>query len=190
MEHKTYQIQVGVSNRHVHLTKSTYEQLFDEPLEVVSHLNQIGEFASNQFVTLKTEKSTIEKVRVVGPFRTYNQVEISNSDAYILGLNPPVRKSGDIKDSEDITLVGSKGEIMLKSVCILAERHVHVNTKDCEKLGVTDNQKVQIKVSGDRSALLDAKIKASDNGYLEMHIDRDEANALLLKNGDEVTLII
>lgn len=185
-----YKIKVGISNRHVHLTKETYEQLFAEELTKARELNQIGEFASNQFVTLKTEKNTIERVRIVGPFRNYNQVEICNSDAYILGLNPPVRKSGEIKDSEDITLIGPKGEVYLKSVCILAERHVHLNTNEKNKYQVEDEQPVKINISGNRSAILDAHVKISDNGYFELHIDRDEANALLLHDGDEVILEI
>lgn len=185
-----YKIKVGISNRHVHLTKENYEQLFDEELTKDRDLHQIGEFASNQFVTLKTQKNTIEHVRIVGPLRNYNQVEISSSDAYRLGLKPPVRKSGDIKNSENITLIGPKGEIYLESVCILAERHVHLNTKEKQKLNVTDEQPVKIVVDGPRSAILDAHIKISDNGYFELHLDIDEANALLLKEGDEVILEI
>lgn len=185
-----YKIKVGISNRHVHVTKETYELLFDEPLTVAKELNQIGEFASNQFVTLKGKKGYIDHVRIVGPFRHYNQVEICNSDAYILELTPPVRKSGDIKDSEDITLVGPKGEIHLKSVCILAQRHVHLNINDQKKFKVEDEQNVKINILGKRSAILDAHLKISDNGFLELHIDRDEANALLLKDGEEVILEI
>ncbi len=185
-----YKIKVGISNRHVHLTKETYKKLFDEELTKAKDLHQIGEFASNQFVTLKTEKNIIERVRIVGPFRNYNQVEICNSDAYVLGLNPPVRKSGEIASSEDITLIGPKGEVDLKSVCILAERHVHLNTKDKEKYQVEDEQPIKVHIPGNRSAILDAHIKLSDNGYLELHIDRDEANALLLHDGDEVTIEI
>lgn len=184
-----YKIPVGISNKHVHLTKETYDALFDEPLEKVKDLNQIGEFASNQFVDLKTEKNTIEHVRIVGPFRTYNQVEICNSDAYFLGINPPVRKSGDLNNSESISVIGPKGQIDLTNACIIAQRHVHMNTKDLESFHLKDNDFVKIKIDGPRSAILDANIKASNNGYLELHIDRDEANALLLQGKEKVTLI-
>jgi len=185
-----YKIGIGVSNRHVHLTKDTYEKLFDVPLEKVKDLNQIGEFASNQFVTLKTLKGELVKTRIVGPFRKYNQVEISKSDAYFLGLNPPVRKSGDLAHSESITIVGKIGELTLENSCILSERHVHINTKDKDKYGVEDGEIVQVKIDGKRSAIIDAHVKITDNGYFEMHIDRDEANAFLLNNGDEGTLIL
>ncbi len=185
-----YQVKIGISNRHVHLTKETYELLFNEPLTIKKEIHQIGEFASNQVVTLKTEQGIIENVRIVGPFRDYNQVEICNSDAHQLGLNPPVRKSGDIKNSENITLVGPKGEIYLESVCILAQRHIHINSKDQEKYHVKDDDVVKVLVRKNRTALLDTHIKISENGYFEMHIDRDEANAFLLKNEENVTLII
>lgn len=102
---------IAVSNRHLHLTKEVYDQLFDEPISMKRPLNQIGEFASFQTVTLKTEKAEIPNVRLIGPLRAYNQVEISRSDAYLLGLNPPVRQSGDLEDSETITVVGPKGEV-------------------------------------------------------------------------------
>lgn len=185
-----YKIKIGISNRHVHLTQNTYEKLFDEPLEIDKELHQIKEFASKQFVTLKTEKDIIKNVRIVGPFRDYDQVELCYSDAYKLGLNPPVRKSGDTKNSENVTLIGPKGEIYLENVCIISQRHVHMNNLEKEKYQVEDGQLVKIAVKGSRSAILDANIKVSSNGYFECHIDRDEANALLLKDDDEVTLII
>lgn len=179
---------IGVSNHHVHLTKETYEELFDEPLSINRELSQIGEFASNQLVTLKTEKSTIENVRVVGPFRSYNQVEISQSDAHTLGVNPPVRMSGDTKNSESITIIGPKQEIHLDNVCILAKCHVHLNPEDAKKLQVQNEQEVKIEVSGSRKATISAFTKISKNGSFEVHIDRDEANAFLLENQDEVTI--
>lgn len=187
MEYKT---KIGISNRHVHITKEIYEQLFDTPLEKDRNINQIGEFASTSFITIKTPTNKIENVRIVGPFRDYVQVEISATDAYYLKINPPVRKSGDLKDSETITLIGPKKEIEIKNSCIIAQRHIHVNTQDAKKLKVEDDQKVQVKIKGDRSGIIDAFIKISDNGYFEMHVDRDEANAFLLKNNDEVTIII
>ena len=138
MEKKKEKIigKIAVSNRHLHLTKEIYDELFDEPLSIKRPLNQIGEFASFQTVTLKTEKGEIPNVRLIGPLRKYNQVEISRSDAYLLGINPPVRESGDLEDSEMITIVGPKGEVTLKDACIQAERHVHMNEKKAEELGL------------------------------------------------------
>ncbi len=182
-------VMVGVSNRHVHLTEEIYKRLFSMPLTKKNDLHQIGEFAGNQVVTIATEKGRISNVRVVGPLREYNQVEISRSDAYTLGINPPVRRSGNLKNSESITIIGEKDSVTLENACIVADRHVHMNGTLAKELGVVDNQMVQIKVLGDKSCILDASIKISDNGYYELHLDLDDANAAGLKNGDEVTIL-
>lgn len=183
-------IKVGISNRHVHLTKEVYEQLFDEEIKKDYDLHQGGEFATCQYVKLKTEKGIFEKVRVVGPLRDYNQVEISRSDAYLLGLNPPVRRSGDVKNSESVTLIGPKGSVFLESACILAERHVHLTPDEAKKLGLKDKQIVTIEVKGEKSGKMDVHVKVSENAYFEVHLDRDDANAYGLYNGDEVDLIL
>lgn len=179
---------VAVSNRHLHLTKETYEMLFDEPISMKKPLNQIGEFAANQTVTLKTPKTEMPNVRIIGPFRKYNQVEISRTDAYTLGLNPPVRQSGDVEDSETITVIGPKGEVTLESACIQAERHVHMNSNKARELGLKHEDIVKIKVNNDKSGMMEAFVKVSDNGFYEIHIDTDDANAFLLKTGDEVEI--
>ena len=184
-----YKINVGVSNRHVHLTKEDYELLFDEELTVKYRLNQIGEFASNQTLTLRSKSGNIENVRVVGPLRKYTQVEISRRDARHLNVNPPVRSSGDVLDSEEITLVTDKSSIT-RNACIIADRHVHMSPNDAVKYGVVNNQSVKIRVNGDKSGIMDASVKVGDTGYYEFHIDTDDANAFNLDNGDEVTLII
>lgn len=182
-------VSVGISNRHVHLTKEVYEQLFDEELKKDYDLHQIGEFASTSFVTLKTQKGTIENVRVIGPLREYNQVEISKSDAYLLGVNPPVRTSGDLSDSEDITLVNGDKEVYLKDACVIADRHLHMNPEKAESLGLKDKDKLQVKIDGEKSGIIDVFVKVTKTGYFELHLDRDDANAFLLSNGDEVLII-
>lgn len=184
-----YKIKVGVSNRHVHLTIEDYKLLFDGDLEVDYKLNQIGEFASNKRLTLVNGDKEIEDVRVVGPLRQYTQVEVSRNDARHLGVKPPVRTSGDIIGSEIITLKTDKASIT-REACVIADRHVHMSPSDAVKYGVVNKQKVQVKVSGDKSGVMDAFIKVGETGYYEFHIDTDDANAFDLKNNDEVTLII
>lgn len=186
-------VKVGVSNRHVHLTEETYKLLFDEPLTIRNELSQLGEFASNQTITLKTPKDVIENVRVLGPLRNYNQVEISKTDAFKLGLNPPVRRSGNLEGSEQVTLVSAKGEVHLDEGVIIAERHLHLNPNDVTKHMHVDGQPIVIKVPGTKGLFKDhffesiiAFIKISDNATLELHMDTDDANAMMLKNGDEV----
>lgn len=179
---------IAVSNRHVHLTKEIYDILFDEPLSIKRPLNQIGEFASFQTVTLKTEKNEIPNVRVIGPLRKYNQVEISRTDAYTLGLNPPVRQSGDLEDSETITIIGPNGEVTLENACIQAERHIHMNETKAQELGLKNEDMVHIIVDNDKGGVMDAFVKVSSNGFFEIHIDKDDANCFLLKTGDEVEI--
>ncbi len=184
----TKKVTVGISNHHVHLTLETYNKLFSTPLTKKSDLHQIGEFASNQVLTLKTSKGEINNVRVLGPLRSYNQVEISRTDAKLLGLNPPVRRSGDLENSEAITLCTDLGRVTLPFGCIQAERHLHLNCEEAKEWNVLDGDPVKVKVAGDKSCTLDAKIKVSENGYCELHLDFDDANAALLNNGDEVEI--
>lgn len=179
---------IAVSNRHCHLTQEVYDTLFAEPLSIKRPLNQVGEFAAFQTVTLKTEKAEIPNVRVIGPIRKYTQVEISRSDAILLGLNPPVRQSGDLEDSETITIIGPKGEVTLSDVCIQAERHVHMNQTKADELGLKHEDMVHIIVDNDKGGVMDAFVKVSDNGFYEVHIDKDDANCFLLQTGDEVII--
>lgn len=183
-------IKVGISNRHVHLTEETYKKLFgDKSLTKKYDLNQVGEFASYKVLTLKTEKGSISDVRIVGPFRNYNQVEISKSDAEYLGLTPPMRRSGDLKNSASIELISEHGDVFLESACILANRHVHMNEEVAKEMGLEDNERVQIVVKGDKSCIMDAYVKVSSNGFLELHIDVDDAEFFGLNNGDEVVMV-
>ncbi len=179
---------IAISNHHVHLTEEIFNELFDEVISIKKPLNQIGEFASFSTVTLKTAKGEIPNVRVIGPFRKYNQVEISATDAYLLGLTPPVRQSGDLEDSETITISTSKNTITLKNSCIIAERHVHMNNAKAMELGLKNEDLVKLKVENDKGGAMEAFVKVSDNGFFEIHIDYDDANCFLLKNGDEVLI--
>lgn len=132
------------------LTKEHLNILFGEnyQLENVKNLNQPTQFASNSFVTLKTNKGILEHVRVIGDLRNYTQVEISKTDAYMLGLNPPIRDSGDLENSEAITLIGPKGEISLNQGCIIANRHIHITSKQMELYGLQGKEEVNVLVNG------------------------------------------
>lgn len=177
-------VPVGISNRHVHLTNDVYEKLFDDDLIKVQDLKQGGEFISNKSLTIEGPKGRIENVKVLGPIRKYNQVEISSSDAYKLGVNPPVRRSGVLANSESITLITEKGRVELDDSCILAECHVHMNFEDLKTYQVEDDEVVDVIIDGKRKGILKAHIKASSNGVLEFHVDRDEGSAFLLNNND------
>ena len=185
-------IPIGVSNRHMHLTKETYQKLFDkDELEKIKDLNQPGEFASSDVVTIKNEIGAIEKVRVLGPFRNYDQVEISRTDSYKLKVNPPVRKSGNITGSEPITLVGPVGEVALSEGLIIANRHFHITSEMANELGIEDDQPFTVTVSNtDKKGTFEVVAKILDKAYFEVHIDTDDANAFLLKQDDVVEIDI
>ena len=182
-------INARISNRHVHLTKEVYDRLFDDELTIKTKLNQVGEFASNKTLTIRVGDKTIENVRVVGPLRKYSQVEISKRDARFLGVNPPVRRSGNLEVTSKIILETLKGSVETDGL-IIANRHVHMTPSEAKDLGLVDKQIVKIKVNGDKSGEMDAEVKISDNGYFELHIDTDDANAFLLEDNDKVTMII
>lgn len=180
---------VGISNRHVHLTSDTFKTLFgDKKLEKLRDLNQIGQFASKQTLTIKTEKNEISDVRIIGPFREYNQVEISKSDARFLGLNPPVRESGILENSESITLVGELGEVTLNNSCIIAERHIHITNEIASIYGIKEGQSIKAKIDTLKKGEIEAFARISDYAYFELHLDTDDGNSFLLNNNDEVEL--
>lgn len=175
---------VGVSNRHVHLTKETYKYLFDkDTLEMRNPLNQIGEFASNDTVDIEYAGKVIEHVRIVGPFRPHNQIELLKSDLDFLELDAPVRRSGVLDDTPSVNIRVNDKTIKTDGV-IRAERHLHVPTKDEDKLNLHEREELLVTAP---NATFTATVKVSDNGYYELHIDKDEAEIYGLKNGDEVT---
>jgi putative phosphotransacetylase len=185
------EITVGVSNRHVHLNEESYKELFgDAPLECIKEINQPGQFSSNQKVTIKTEKGEIENIRILGPLRIYNQVEISKTDAFKLGLNPPVRDSGDLAGSERITLVGPNGEIVLEEGCIIATRHIHINPSQIQEFGFEGMTKVKVKLNGQKGGIIDnVYLKVAEQSFFELHIDTDDGNSHLVNQGDVCTII-
>lgn len=180
-------VSIGVSNRHVHLTKEHLSILFgkDYELEKKNDLTQPGQFASNSVVTIKTDKSEINNVRVLGPIRHYTQVEISKTDAYKLGLNPPVRNSGDLKGSSPITIIGPNGSVDLEEGCIIASRHIHILPSQIKMYGLEGKDTVNVKLNGEKGGIItNVYIKPSDEAFFELHLDTDDANAHLVKNGD------
>ncbi len=178
-------IPVGVSNRHVHLTKETLYKLFKiTNLEKKYDLNQPGEFASTLKLSIKVNDKIIENVRIVGKLREYDQVEIIPSDASYLGVNPPYRKSGDVKGSLPVTLIGPFGFVNLKEGLILAERHIHMGEIEASKLNLKDEELV--KVYKDGKEIFKAAMKLKEPSYVEMHIDIDDAKDFDIKQNDEV----
>ena len=183
-------VKVGISNRHIHLTEDAYRLLFEKNLTKKCDLKQPGEFAAVETLTIEHDGKKLDNVRIVGPFRKYNQIEISARDAKTLGIKPPVRKSGDLTDAVDMIITSDKGSFNLKNCCIIPNRHVHMSKRLAETLRVVDDQEVKILVPGLKGGLITAFVKVSDNGVFELHIDTDDAYSLMLDNGDEVDLVI
>ena len=184
-------ISVGVSNRHVHLKHSDLAVLFGEGYELtnIKDLTQPGQFKAKETVTIKTSKSEMKNVRVLGPCRLYTQVEISKTDAFKLGLNPPIRNSGDLTDSEEVTIVGPKGEIKTKG-CIIATRHIHISREQRKYYKLDDKEYVNILIPGEKGGIItNVYIKEAPNSFFELHLDTDDANAHLINNGDIVEIL-
>lgn len=180
------EIKVGVSNRHVHLTKEDLYALFGDDYELKprNYLDQPGQFAAEETVTLKTDKNIKEHVRIVGPTRNYTQVELLDIDKEFFGINPPIRNSGDLEGSEDITIIGPKGEINKKNVCIIANRHIHINTRD--KNNLYEDQIVSVVINNKK--INDVHIKISDNYEKALHINKDDAINNQIDSGDVAIL--
>ena len=182
-------INIGVSNRHVHLTKEDYDLLFGDEYKIIKNLSQPSDFVTDKVVTLKTSKYEIKNVKVLGPFRDYTQVEISKTDAYSLKINPPIRKSGDLVSSEIVTMEHD-GNTITKECCIIATRHIHINTKDLKRYNLENGEVVKLRLDGIKGGILNnVFIKASDNYTLEAHIDLDDANAHFINDKDEGEII-
>ncbi len=186
-------ILVGISNRHVHLSASDRDVLFGENYKLTSRkdLKQPGQYACNEVVTIKGPKGELETVRVLGPERKQTQVEISKSDCIKLGINAPLRESGDLKASSPITIIGPKGTLVLPEGAIIAQRHIHMSVEDAQEYGIHNGQIVSVKVNTPKGGVYDNVLVRSGEAYsLEMHIDTDEANAMGIQNDDEVQLIL
>lgn len=186
------QVPVGVSNRHVHLTKEDLEALFGPgyQLTVKKELSQPGQFAAEETVNLIGPKRSIPNVRILGPIRPQTQVEISMTDSFTLGITAPVRDSGNLKDTPGIIIEGPKGRIEIKEGVIVAQRHLHLHDSEAQKLGLKDQDYVQAKVDGPRGLIFDqVLVRVGPKFKMDLHLDMDEANAAGLKNGDLVTII-
>lgn len=183
-------IPVAISARHVHLTQEAVEQLFGEGYQLTEHkpLSQPGQYACNEQVTLVGPKRSIERVRILGPVRSKNQVEISRTDEFFLGVDAPVRASGQTENSPGITLIGTENRTLdIDQGVICALRHIHMTPEDAEQFGVSNGDLVEVEVGqpGVRSLSFgDVLIRVKSTYALEMHIDTDEGNAAELKSRD------
>jgi acetate kinase len=177
---------VEVSAHHIHLTQEHVEELFGKGHQLTKQadLSQPGQYACKEQLTIVGPKGKIERVRVLGPTRKITQVEIALTEQFKLGVHPPVRESGDIKDTPGCTLEGPSGSVKLDRGVICAWRHIHMTPADALRYGVRDKSVVRVRVDGDRELVFgDVLVRVDPNYALAMHIDTDEANAANLKTG-------
>lgn len=186
-------IPVGVSARHIHLCEEHLFALFGPgaKLNPIRDLPDPREFAAEERVTLVGPRlRAIENVRVLGPLRSFTQVEISRTDARILGMNPPVRQSGNLRDTPGVTIIGPAGTVVLEEGVIIANRHIHLTPEDASFFGVHDNDEVDVRVISQKPTILGrVQIRISPKFVLYMHLDTDDANACAIDESAAVEIL-
>ncbi len=179
-------IPVAISARHVHLDQATVEALFGPGYQLTPEtpLRQPGQWAAKERVALVGPKNRIERVAILGPTRKRNQIEVSRTDSFALGVQPPVRDSGKLDGTPSITIVGPAGEVTTDGL-ILAARHIHTNPADAARLGLEDGEHVDVEVGEGRELTFSyVLIRVGADSFTEMHIDTDEANAAGISGND------
>ena len=178
-------VEMEASGRHVHLTKEQAHQLFGHGLTPDRPLSQPGQFVCKDRVAIVGPKGEFKNVAVLGPERSEGQVEISLTDGKTLGIKPPVRLSGQVKDTPGITIRSEKGKIILERGVIAAQRHIHMTPEDAARFGVEDKQVVRLETYTDRPVIFgDTVVRVSKDFSTRVHLDYDEANACGFAPGD------
>ncbi len=178
-------VELEASGRHVHVTKEQAQALFGHSLTAKRPLSQPGQFLANERVTVIGPKGEFQNVAVLGPERKEAQIEVSLTDGRVLGLQPPVRLSGDVSDSPGATLSGPNGTVTLSQGVIVAQRHIHMTPEAAAQFGVQDKQVVRLQTYTDRPVIFDdLVVRVSPQFATYVHLDYDEANACGYRSGD------
>jgi propanediol utilization protein len=184
-------VEMEASGRHVHLTEDQIRLLFGHGLTPAKPLSQPGQFAAKERLTVVGPKGEMKNVAVLGPARKEAQVEVSLTDARLLGLTVPVRLSGDVKDSPGVKLIGPAGQVELERGVIAALRHIHLTPADAQRFGVRDRQVVKLQTFTSRPLVFeDVVVRVSADFAPRVHLDYDEANACGFAAGDYGRIIL
>ncbi|PKM60876.1 MAG: propanediol utilization protein [Firmicutes bacterium HGW-Firmicutes-4] len=173
-------IEIEASGRHVHLSREVIDKLFGEDYQLtnIKALSQPGQFVSKERVSLIGPKGQLHNVVVLGPEREKSQIEVSQTDAKILGIKVPVKESGKIQGTPPVEISANGKIVNLNEGLLVAERHIHMSTADAKDLSLRDGERVDVEVNTDRPMVFkDVNLRVSDNFDTYMHIDYDEANA-------------
>lgn len=180
-------VRIGVSRAHVHLTQKHVEALFGPGfhLNKLRDLGQAGQFAAKETVNVVGPKGVLQQVRIIGPTRPDTQIELSRTDTFTLGIDPPIRNSGNVTDTPGAILMGPKGASVLEQGCIIARAHIHMLADKAAQLELSDADKVSILIKGEKTVCYhDVLVRLVQDGMTEFHIDTDEANAAMVETGD------
>jgi putative phosphotransacetylase len=193
MERSKTPIPIGVSNRHVHLRQEDWDVLFGKGSvpRKFRQVKQPGFYACFETVDVEGPKGKVEKIRLIAPHRPKTQVEISQTDAQVLGLRPPIRDSGDLAGSGKVRVIGPKGTLEITEGLIIARRHIHFHPLEAQAMGIKDGEVVRVRAgtAGPRELVFEQVLcRVSDKFSLELHVDTDEANAAWVKSGDNVNI--
>ena len=178
-------VELEASGRHVHVTKEQALTLFGHPLTPKRELSQPGQYLANERVNVVGPKGEFANVAVLGPERSAGQVEVSMTDARVLGVDAPIRLSGQTQNSPGITLKNGTASVELPEGVIVAKRHIHITPEDAGRMGVQDKQVVRLQTYTDRPLIFeDVVVRVSPQFQTRVHLDYDEANACGFRNGD------
>ncbi len=178
-------IELEASGRHVHLTREAALNLFGHPLTPLKELSQPGQFVAQERVSLITPKGRLDRVAVLGPERKDCQVELSKSDCVTLGLDAPIRQSGDITNTPGLTLANGERTLRIRQGVIVAKRHIHMTPEDAALRGLSDGQSVKLRTLSARPLIFeDVTVRVSPEYRTFAHLDYDEANACGYQKGD------
>lgn len=182
-----YKVPAGISGRHIHLTESQFEKLFGKgkELTVMKPLTQPGQFAAEEKVDIVGPRGTLKDVRIIGPYREHQQIELSMTDCFNSGIEPVLRVSGHYEGTPGCKVIGPAGELDLEDGVMVNKRHLHLSAKQAEEAGLKDGQLVKIRFAGDRGIVFEnVVVRAGDGNELDFHLDIDEANSGCIHTGD------
>ena len=192
LQKRSRQVPVGISVRHIHLTRADVDKLFGYGYQLTPKkaLSQPGQFACEECLDVIGPKGELKRVRILGPERSATQIELAQTDCRTIGVNAPVRSSGDTKGTPGVTLRGPLGELTVPEGVIVADRHLHMTPAQAAAFGLADGDRVQIRINGLKPGIMGGVlVRASNKCALDFHIDTDYGNAFLLKQGQLVTVL-